>query len=369
MKIRAFISPFKHIAFLASLLFLTKVSNAQTYCLTYAVAMAIDGQTIDVTLGMVASGATFKLGSSNLQVKYKTSCVSSPTLISNTLAATNGYTGIAITQDTPGDLNAAGDGLVSFNCDFRGNSNNSLQISMTGTTIAVIRFRIINCGLSPNFRPYDNGTSGTIVYDDNTNFLETTGNCSTYITILNTIGNCTVLPIEWLSISVYPTPYSHPKTAIIDWATATELNSSHFIIERSVDGLSFEDIGQVKAANKASTYRFIDTNPIADVLYYRIRQVNFDGQFTYSKIVSVKMGNLDNKFTVYPNPMKDHLMVNTNFEGDYTIDLFDITGKLLQSHKANQLSLQLSTSDLPAGIYMISAKSNLVQQTFKIVKQ
>jgi hypothetical protein len=72
---------------------------------------------------------------------------------------------------------------------------------------------------------------------------------------------------------------------------------------------------------------------------------------------------------VYPNPVKDKLMIETNITGDYTIELLDMTGKVLQSHRVNQSALQLSTSDLSSGVYMISIKSQAIQKTFKIVKQ
>jgi Secretion system C-terminal sorting domain len=85
-------------------------------------------------------------------------------------------------------------------------------------------------------------------------------------------------------------------------------------------------------------------------------------------IASVEMMNSDETISVYPNPFKDNVMIETNLKGAHTIGLFDVAGRLLQRHNVNQSSLQLSTSDLPSGVYTIVVTSNTFKQIFKIVK-
>ena len=134
---------------------------------------------------------------------------------------------------------------------------------------------------------------------------------------------------------------------------------------------------QVSTANTANSYAastpqyyaFTDASPYQGINYYRLNQVDNDGISTLSKVVTVEMREVNKRFSVQPNPFHDNCMINTNFEGNYTVELFDVTGRLLQSHSIHQSSFQLQTADLPNGLYMISAKSNDVQQTFKIVKQ
>ncbi len=178
-----------------------------------------------------------------------------------------------------------------------------------------------------------------------------------------------------ISLSAELTTFTaHPlsKNVQLNWQTASEKNNDHFDIERSTDGKTFSKIGEQKGQGTTSqvqNYGYLDTNPFSGVNYYRLKQVDVDGQFTYSKTVSVEMGKTGKSISVYPNPVKDKLMVETTIQGDYTIDLFDITGKLLQSYKANQPLMSLTINDLPNGVYMVSIKSNAVQQTFKIVKQ
>jgi Secretion system C-terminal sorting domain len=167
---------------------------------------------------------------------------------------------------------------------------------------------------------------------------------------------------------------AHPlsKNTQLTWQTASEKNNAHFDIERSTDGKTFSKIGQTKGhgtTSQVQKYGYLDTNPFSGVNYYRLKQVDVDGQFTYSKTVSVEMSNAGKNISVYPNPVKDKVMVETTIQGDYTVELFDITGKLLQSYKANQPTMQLTINDLPNGVYMISVKSNAIQQTFKVIKQ
>jgi hypothetical protein len=166
----------------------------------------------------------------------------------------------------------------------------------------------------------------------------------------------------------------HPlsKNIELTWQTASEKDNERFDIERSTDGKLFSKIGQTKGhgtTNQVQNYDYVDTNPFSGVNYYRLKQVDTDGQFTYSKTVSVEMSNAGKNISVYPNPVKDKVTIETTIQGDYSVELFDITGKLLQAHKANQPTMQLTINDLPNGVYMISVKSNAVQQTFKIVKQ
>lgn len=350
MKIQLRSIPLRNILLLISSLFLTNVSNGQaTFCLTYGVT--ITPTTMDVTLGIRADGSAFKLGTSNLQFRYKKAAIGTPTLVSNALAATGRYRGITVTQPTPPSFNAVGDALVSFNLDFTGIAGQGLEIATTGTNVAVIRFQILDAGISPNLRPYDNGTSGTVIFeDDQSTFVETTGGCPTYNP---------AIPIEWLGMSAYPTPNAKPQTVTIDWATASEYNNSHYIIERSTEKLSFEPIGRVQAANKASKYSFIDTNPIGTLLYYRIRQVDFDGTEELSKTNAVSLQK-SSKLNVYPTLTNSFLTVEIEDPKDFTI--FNLLGQQVLNGKAAQ---RIDVSALPQGAYFLRVGTEQV----KFIKQ
>jgi hypothetical protein len=91
----------------------------------------------------------------------------------------------------------------------------------------------------------------------------------------------------------------------LNWATATELNSDYFSIQRSVDLKEFTDVGQVKAAGDSRLkleYSFLDEAPLPGINYYRLKQVDKDGSAEYSKIVAVNVQDGSTQFAIYPNP-------------------------------------------------------------------
>jgi len=99
----------------------------------------------------------------------------------------------------------------------------------------------------------------------------------------------------------------------LGWQTATELNTSRFIIQHSTDGSSFTDIGTVKAVGSgANSYSYPDTHPANGINYYRLESVDKDGAATYSKIVSCEMSVVSKQFTIYPNPAKDNVTISGN---------------------------------------------------------
>lgn len=105
----------------------------------------------------------------------------------------------------------------------------------------------------------------------------------------STCPSCTsVLPIELIEFNAVRSR----QFVELTWETASEKNNNYFTIERSIDGASFAPIGTLTGAGNSSnklSYKLIDSTPIEDkVSYYRLKQTDFDGTYTYSVIVSVK---------------------------------------------------------------------------------
>lgn len=105
----------------------------------------------------------------------------------------------------------------------------------------------------------------------------------------STCPSCTsILPIELIDFDAI----RNDRFVDLTWQTATEKNNNYFTIEKSVDGLNFISIGNVSGAGNSTdllTYKLIDSSPTQDrVSYYRLKQTDYDGTFTYSDIISVK---------------------------------------------------------------------------------
>ena len=148
----------------------------------------------------------------------------------------------------------------------------------------------------------------------------------------------------------------------IEWVTASETNNDRFEIESSIDGYDFEIIGSVKGhgnSNVILSYTFTDLMPQSGVNYYRLKQVDFDGTITYSEIIQV---GLDKKHEVkvYPNPVisGENLTIECDNTNEKLIEIYDISGKLLQRVSTTDNTYQLNTSELKPGLFILRIISN-----------
>jgi autotransporter-associated beta strand protein len=164
-----------------------------------------------------------------------------------------------------------------------------------------------------------------------------------------------VLPIELTSFNAN----LRNRKTYLNWSTATEQNNAFFSIERSTDGVEFRSIGKVNGAGNSSAalqYGFIDEKPVAGINFYRLKQVDFDGKFEYSDVVSVTVGKTGN-ISLSPVPAQDQLHVNleTALVNDGTWQLLDYTGRLLQSGTipAETFDFNVDVTTLTPGAYFL----------------
>jgi hypothetical protein len=103
-----------------------------------------------------------------------------------------------------------------------------------------------------------------------------------------TINASAPLPVVWLSFTGNRMPNG---TVQLNWSTASELSNSHFEVEKTTDGKTFTKLDEVKGngtTTKISKYTYTDKQPGAATVYYRLKQVDFNSKFEYSKLVAVK---------------------------------------------------------------------------------
>ena len=173
-------------------------------------------------------------------------------------------------------------------------------------------------------------------------------------------GAClTLLPIELLDF----TATLNNKSVDLNWATASEINNDYFTIERSADGINFESLMMKKGAGNSSrviNYLSNDENPLNGISYYRLKQTDFNGSFTYSKIESVSF-NKENKIEVYPNPIENGVlkiqMGNTSY---FEMKLVDALGSIVYQDQSYSPLIELDLSPFGKGIYtlFITTKNN-----------
>ncbi|MGB1216231.1 MAG: T9SS type A sorting domain-containing protein, partial [Saprospiraceae bacterium] len=181
------------------------------------------------------------------------------------------------------------------------------------------------------------------------------------------------LPVEFTSFS----GSAEDKVNVLNWETASEQNNSHFNIERSLDGINFEKIGTVNGSGNSSevlNYSFEDDKPVS-LAYYRLMQVDFDGEFEYSSTIKIKRELRGLAFgIVSPNPTKGiaSIELNTASAGSFRMEMMSVDGRIVSSQTL-ELTEGLNTHDVDLssfanGVYMLSISSDEDRIITRIVK-
>ncbi len=203
---------------------------------------------------------------------------------------------------------------------------------------------------SPNFSGETLSTPGNYTYQ----VTVTNGICAASTSSTVTIVVQAILPVEL----TYFEASEMGENVLLQWQTASELNNEAFIIERSADGLSFEPIATVEGkgtTTETSDYHFTDLRPLPGTSYYRLKQVDFNGKYEYSELVSVRRPQTMDVIA-YPIPVKDvlNLTLPTRATGTVDIHLFSIQGQLVISKKMEASELfKLDLTMLETGHYLL----------------
>lgn len=204
--------------------------------------------------------------------------------------------------------------------------------------------------------------------------MDTTNNVDTVYTIVQA-----PLPVRLN----YFNARKQQNDVVLDWQTASEINNDHFDIERSIDGKHFEKAGSIKGIGtsaKATSYTFTDVEAAAlnaTTLYYRLHQVDIDGQSEYSMIRSVALApaGKDAALKAFPVPFTDKLSVLVNSEGERNValSLYNASGvsvyHMEKKVKAgtNEISIT-QLGNLPPGLYLLECTDGSDRSFLKILK-
>ena len=148
---------------------------------------------------------------------------------------------------------------------------------------------------------------------------------------------------------------------LLEWTTSDEWNNLGFEIERTFGSPNWEQIGFVKSAESRTPtnhYSFIDHYPATGKSYYRLRQIDTDGRFMFSPVISITRDPaVENLFQVFPNPINDgKFTVNIQEEGlnqNVFLQLTDVTGKAVLKQPIKELRSDINVRGIPSGIYIL----------------
>lgn len=185
--------------------------------------------------------------------------------------------------------------------------------------------------------------------------------------------NTTPLPVEFISFEAY----RQGNVAILEWATATEMNNSHFEIERRNDDMNWVQIGtKAGSGNSVSIkrYTWTDEAPLRGVNYYRIKQVDFNGDYEYTGVRAVLFGEPD-ELVLYPNPTRDvvNVYLGKDFKGKARLVLTDMSGRTLIDRdltvkRGDSPLTSVDLGHLSNGYYMIQIHTDQFNKVLKLLK-
>lgn len=244
----------------------------------------------------------------------------------------------------------------------------------TGSSAPTSNLRVIHY----NGTTWENATSGTTsVSGTSPNVIVTAPAVSNFSPFTFGSINLSPLPVKLVAF----TAIADGNNSFLNWTTASEQNNDRFEIERSIDGIKFTTVGEVKGAGNSTSilnYTFTDSR-VSELsskqVYYRLKQIDFDGTFDYSNIVLVnfnKIGAVTIQ-NIQPNPFGDKLSVSYSLPttGLVTISLVDLQGRVLITTENNANrgfnTANFNTENIATGMYFITISHQGMTSTYKML--
>ncbi len=186
--------------------------------------------------------------------------------------------------------------------------------------------------------------------------------------------SCIILPVNLVSFS----GRNMGGKNILEWKTGSEINNACFIVERSSDENNFEPVGKVNGAGNSigeKNYSFTDEYPFPGTNYYRLKQVDYDGNFSYSKTISIKTNDKRHTINTYPVPSDKEL--NYEFYSERNVEaiitVLDVLGNIVSQTpvktKHGMNKSQLEITGLSKGVYFLKMDNGMEQSQNIFIKQ
>jgi Secretion system C-terminal sorting domain len=321
------------------------------YCISMVQAPSSLGQ-FAVKVRMNTDISAFTIGVSNLGFSFNSSALTYAsgifvgTAYGNLASITNPVTGI-----------------ISVNI----NQSTAVSIGTTPVEVATIVFNITNIAATSQMAM---NVGESFIFDIGNAQIDPVGSgCPTLDIPLST-----VLPIELQSF----TCEKKNGKSLLNWKVASEKNLNFYQLERSNDGVIFSNIYEIKskayAINEKVSYDYTDEKPLSGINYYRLKAVDRNSEFKYSKVVSLDFGKIL-RGSAYPNPFSTDISIEMDINknaGEIFVEIFDMVGKQIYFKKiaaeTERMTIPIPTTDLPDGTYVIRVKNGANIWQHKIVK-
>ncbi|MGG9970580.1 T9SS type A sorting domain-containing protein [Ferruginibacter sp. SUN002] len=228
---------------------------------------------------------------------------------------------------------------------------------------------------------FASGSIGSTLSQTLINVTDSSNNGPAAVIDPNNNGNANELdeniptPLDWNNI-LLPVNFIHVKanlknntTTVIEWQIATPVtNAKKFEIEYCTNGIDWKLLTEMNITdNNQENYRVEHPNVSADNLYYRIKEIDNNGYFVYSKIVMVKNTSTNN-FTIYPNPASNYISIDKAYSSarNITAELINVVGQKILSKQITPSYYRLETTNIPDGMYLLKLINDNEVNTYKI---
>lgn len=169
------------------------------------------------------------------------------------------------------------------------------------------------------------------------------------------------LPVVWLDPAV--AEIKNGKAALT-FSTAQQINNSHFEVEHSQDGNQYQTIGKIEGeghTNREIDYKFIHESPSSGINYYRVKQVDLDGQYSFSNVASVIYRT--DEVNVYPNPVRDLLTVS--LPNQRSVAIYNHLGQQVCNYYLEEGENVVDMASLESGLYLLKFDDGRVERVVK----
>ena len=194
------------------------------------------------------------------------------------------------------------------------------------------------------------------------------------LTLTSTNGGCQAAPLPVELVFFEGT--SENFRVQLNWQTASETNNESFDIQRSADGKTWDNLAFVPGhgtTNEEQSYTYTDERPLPGLNYYRLKQMDYDGKFEYSQIVSVEVERDGKGFDLFPNPVTGSvtLALESDYAGEATLTLYDLLGKQMKTQvlslEGGSFRTSIGLDGLPDGVYLVAVVAGREQWRERLV--
>ncbi|MBX2843077.1 MAG: T9SS type A sorting domain-containing protein [Flammeovirgaceae bacterium] len=346
----------------------------------------IDGHTVSIGAGITAEAKSISMQNASGTLN---SAATSVLNIQNAFDLKNGPQTVNIL----GDINANTMTFTGGNHQFTVSNGGSVDITndfdLAGATLKVKPGGVMNIGGDFNLSASPDITIEGGIYVSNDIFwpygiqIKGPGNvgagalvCPGYIEddkgCPSLIDGNLILPVELY----YFKGENSGDRNIIHWATIQEKNNDYFLLEKSANGYTFKEIAKIVGQGTSyqiNKYEFLDNNPEQGNNYYRLKQVDIDGTFSFTEVINISnRSTLDFQTLLYPNPVQKDGTLKINYFGNVpetiTLLMLDLSGKEVYYQEktidkgSNIIEVDLSKINLQKGIYIIETGGTLPQK-------